>query len=118
MARWDPVRSIRRPSDSVSGYEDRPEFIRCVDGRQTQIHEVWTFGDDGFTREVHPTEQEDVGAGFAEKFETDYLTPRWYRVPRFGRNSINGSVEWLGFPDFLRTDGPTWTENVLAPHPR
>ena len=35
----------------------------------------------------------------------------------FGKNSINGSVEWLGVPDFLRTDGPAWTANILAPHP-
>ena len=35
----------------------------------------------------------------------------------FRRNSINGSVEWLGVPDLLRTNGPPWTANILAPHP-
>ena len=35
----------------------------------------------------------------------------------FGINSINGSVEWLRVPDFLRTNGPAWTANLLAPHP-
>ena len=35
-----------------------------VDGRDPQIHEVWTFGDDGVTQEVHPTTRVDVGAGF------------------------------------------------------
>ena len=35
----------------------------------------------------------------------------------FGINSINGSVQWLGVPDFLRTNGPVWTANLLAPHP-
>ena len=34
----------------------------------------------------------------------------------FGINSINGSVQWLGVPDFLRTNGPAWTANLLAPH--
>ena len=34
----------------------------------------------------------------------------------FGRNSINGSVEWLGIPDFLRNDGPPWILNLLAPY--
>ena len=33
----------------------------------------------------------------------------------FGVNSINGSVRWLGVPDPLRTDGPSWINNILAP---
>ena len=33
----------------------------------------------------------------------------------FGRNSINGSVKWIGVPNFLRNDGPPWTLNILAP---
>ena len=35
----------------------------------------------------------------------------------FFRNSINGSVEWLGIPEFMRNNGPSWTANILAPHP-
>ena len=35
----------------------------------------------------------------------------------FGVNSVNGNVQWLGVPDFLRTDRPPWTANILAPHP-
>ena len=35
----------------------------------------------------------------------------------FIRNSINGSVEWLGVPDLLSTNGPACTVNILAPHP-
>ena len=75
MEMRESVGYIFRTSDSCSGDEDRPEFIRCVDGRQTQIHEVWTFGDDGVNREVHPTVQVDVGAIFSGEFSTDYLTP-------------------------------------------
>ena len=88
-----------------------------MDGQEPQIHEVWTFGEDGITREVHPIAQVDVGAGFFEKFATDYLTESWRRVPMFGGNSINGSVEWLGVTEFLRTDRPPWTANILATHP-
>ena len=29
---------------------------------------------------------------------------------------INGSVEWIGVPDFLRNDGLPWTLNLLAPY--
>ena len=80
-----------------------------------QIYEVWTFGEDGVTREVHPTSRIDVGAGFVGEFATDYLTPSWRRVPIFGVNSINGSVQWLGVPHFVRTDGTAWTDNILDP---
>ena len=34
----------------------------------------------------------------------------------FGRNYINGSVEWLGVPNLLSNDGPPWTLNLLAPY--
>ena len=58
-------------SDSGSGYEDRPEFIRCVDGRDPQIHEVWTFGEDVVTCEVHSIARVDVGAGFVGELLTN-----------------------------------------------
>ena len=32
----------------------------------------------------------------------------------FGVNPINKSVQWLGVPDFLVTDGIPWTDNILA----
>ena len=115
MARQEPVGSICRPSYYGSGYEDGPEFIQFVEGRDPQIHEVWTFGEDGVTREFHKTAQVDVGAVFAREFATDYLTKSWHRVPMFGRISINGSVEWLGVTDFQRTYGPSSTSNLLAP---
>ena len=88
-----------------------------MDVRDPQIHEVWNFGDDGVTREVHPTARVDVGTGFVREFSTDYLTPSWFRVPMFVLNSINGSFQWLGVPHFLRTDGPPWTDNILSPSP-
>ena len=66
MAGWEPVEAIRQTSDSVSGDEDRPEFIRCVDERQPEIHEVWTFKEDGVTPKVHPTARIDVSAFVGE----------------------------------------------------
>ena len=114
MARRDPVGSIYRIFDSGGGDEDGPEFIRCVDIHQFHIHEVWTFGEDGLTREVHPTARVDSGTGFVGEFSTNYVTPSWLRVHTFGRNSINGSVEWLGVTDLLRNDGPPCTINILA----
>ena len=87
----------------------------CVDGRQPQIDEVWTFAEDSVTLEVHLTACVVIGTEFVGEFATDYLTPNWIWVPMFGINYINGSVEWLGVPDLLRNDGPPWDLNLLAP---
>ena len=35
----------------------------------------------------------------------------------FGVNSIYGIVQWLDVPDFLRTDRPPWTDNLLSHSP-
>ena len=68
-------------------------------------------------REVHPTAHVYVNAGFVGEFVTDCLTPSWRRIPMFGVNSINGSVQWLGVPDFLWTDRPPWAGNLMDPSP-
>ena len=106
LDRREPDGAIRRPSYSIFVDKDGPEFIRCFDGRQPKIHEVWTFVEDGVTREVHPTARVDVDPFVGECFANDYLTPTWRRIPMFVRNSINGSVDRLGVPNFLRNDGP------------
>ena len=117
MAKRETVGSIRWPYNYGSGDAEGPEFIQCVYRRDHQIHEIWDFGSDGVTREVNPTVRVDVGAVFVGEFSTDYLTEIWRRVPMLGRNSINGSLQWLGVPDLLSIDGPAWTTNLLAPHP-
>ena len=105
MVGREPVGAIRRLSDSGSGYEDGPEFIQCADGLEPQINEVLTFGKDDITREVHPTARADVSAGFVGEFSTNFLTPNWHRIPMFRVNSINISVQRLGVPAPLKTDG-------------
>ena len=49
MAGQEPVGDIHRRSDSVSGDEDGPNFIRCVDGQEPHINKVWDFVEDGVT---------------------------------------------------------------------
>ena len=117
MSGREPVGFIDTIYNSGSGEAEGTELIRCVDGHKPQYHKIWTFGEDSVTREVHPKARVDVSAGFFEEFATDYLTKSWCRVHMFGRNFINESVEWLGVPDFHRTDGPAWTANILAHHP-
>ena len=51
--------------------EDELDFIQCVDGRETHIHKVWNFGEDGVTCEVHPTSGVGVGTGFVGEFVTN-----------------------------------------------
>ena len=70
----ESVGFMRHQSNSGSGGKDGPQLINCVDGHQTKILEVWTFIEDGFTREVHPTAWVDVRTGFVGKFATHYLT--------------------------------------------
>ena len=72
MTGWGPVGSIHRRSYSGSGDEDGPEFIGYMDRREPQIHKVWTFGEDGVTREVHLTARVDSRAGFVGEFSTNY----------------------------------------------
>ena len=67
MATGEPVGSMRCRDNSDSGDEDGPKFIRFVEKQQPQIHEFWTFGEDGVTREIHPTERVDIGARFFEE---------------------------------------------------
>ena len=111
MARWDPVGSIRRPSDSGSSYAEITEFIRCVDGQEPQIHEVWTLGSKGFMYKVHLTAKVDVNAGVVGEFSSVYLTESGRTIP------LNGSVEHLGIPDFHGIGRPFWADNPLAPGP-
>ena len=60
-----------------------------MDVREPQVREVWTFGEDGVTPEVHPTARVDVGAGFVGGFSTNYLTGDGRRIPMFGNKLIN-----------------------------
>ena len=80
------------------------------------MHEIWCFGYSVITHEVHPTAQVYVGAGFVGKFLSNYPDENRRRIPILGQISINGSVELLGIPNLLRTIGPMYTENILAPH--
>ena len=60
---WESVGANCWPSDSGCGYSDRSNFIRCVDGREPEVDEVWILGEDGVDPKVHPTAQVDVDVG-------------------------------------------------------
>ena len=81
------------------------------------MHEFWCLRSDGITREVQPTAQVDVGAGVVGHFLPNYLTENGCRIPIIGQISINGSVEYLGIPEFHRTGVTMWVYNLLDLHP-
>ena len=85
MPRPESVVDICQPSDSGSGDDDGLGFIWFVGGQQTEIYEVWTFGDNRITPEVHPTARVDVGAFVGKCVATNYLTENGLEVPMFGR---------------------------------
>ena len=63
MTQRAPFGSICRLSEFGSVGTEGPDFIRCVDVREPQIHEVWDFGSNGITCEFHPKERENISAG-------------------------------------------------------
>ena len=80
------------------------------------MHKIGSLGSDGVTREFHPTAQVDVGVGTVGQFFTDYLAENSRIIPILGQISINRSVQVLGLPDFNRTSGPMFIENLQVPY--
>ena len=116
MHRRKPVGVIRQPSNSGSRSDDRLDFIRCVGGREPQIHKLWTFPEGGITRKVRPFARVDVGDFSGDCFQAYYTTEERRRVTIFGQISINASIEWLGVPiPFYDTSGVPWIDNILVP---
>ena len=100
MPRLETAGDIRQPSNPGSGDDDGLEFIPCVGGRQPEIHEVWTFGEDGITPKVHTFARVDVGAFVRDCFATDYLTVNRRRVPMFGKNQLMEVLNGWAFLTF------------------
>ena len=62
------------------------------------MQDIWCLGSNGITREFHPTDQIDVGAGTVGQFTTNYLAENGRRIPVIGQVSINGSIKLSGIP--------------------
>ena len=113
----DIVGSTSWPSKFGCVDTDRSKFIRHVDGRNLEVNEVWVLGEYGVNPEVHLTARVDIVAGVVCKFVTNYLTENWFKTSILCKKSINGSFEFLGVPDPLRTNGSYWIDNLLVPIP-
>ena len=106
MARQEPVGSILRPSDSGSGDSEGSKFIRCVNGREPQIDEVWAFGENGVTYEVHPTARVDVGSRVVGEFSSNYITGIRRRIPLLNRFPLMDVLNIWAFLTYIELVGP------------
>ena len=123
MARRKPVAVQAFPPRTVQSFrsgrggKNGVWFTRCVDGREPEIHELWTFAKDR-TREVHPFAWIKIIDDFTgETFHTDFLSVKGCRVDLLYQISVNGSVERLDVPrPFFDTEVATaaWTENFYV----
>ena len=57
-----------------------------------------------------------LGTLLATQFLSNYLAENGRRIPILGQISINGSVKLLGIPNYHRTSGTMFTENLLDTH--
>ena len=80
------------------------DFIQCVGGHDPQLHKMCCQGLEIITREIHPTARVGFGAGTVGQFTT-----------KIAQLSINGSVQLLVIPDFVRNSGFSFNENLQAP---
>ena len=79
------------------------------------MNEICCLGSDGITHEVHPTFLLYVGFRTLGQFSSKYLVENVSRIPIIGQIPIHVSVELFVIPNFRRTSGPMFTENLLAP---
>ena len=92
----DPIRIQYSGSDAGG---PSVSYIVCLHGRVPHRYEVWRLNRDG-VREVHPTARVKLFDIFDVKnFRSAFKDVRGIRVPFVGRQSINGSVEFLNYSD-------------------
>ena len=64
-------------------------FIKCINGRDPQINELWCLGLDGICRKVHTKARVEVPSGTVGEFGIKII----------GQLSVNNSVQFLGLSD-------------------
>ena len=72
--------SIGRPLNPGSGSTEDTAFMKCVDGWEPQIHELWCLGLDYITPKFHPTALVEVVSGIMGDFTADYLAENRRRI--------------------------------------
>ena len=97
------------------GTKDK-KFIQCFYVRETQIHKLWCLGLEDITCKLHPTSRVEIGAVPVGEFINDYLAENGRRILIIRQKSINGSVQFLGIPDFIRGGGFSFFFRLASSH--
>ena len=115
MIRRRPMESIRRHSNPSSCSTKDTAFVQCVDGREPQIHELWSLDLYRIIRKVHPTARVEVISGNVRKFVTNYLAENGRIIQTIGQLSINDSVQFWGVLVQSWVRGFPFLSNLKAP---
>ena len=99
MIRHAPMGYNRRPSYYGRESTEGTVFIQCVDGRETQINELWFLDLYGIIRKVHLTACVEVPSETVRYFVTNYLDENGCQIETIGQLSVNDSVQLLGLSD-------------------
>ena len=91
------------PSESGCGSVDQSKFVRCVDGRDPEVHEFWIWGDDGIIPKLHLTAWVDIKYWVTCDFATNNFTENGSSTVILSKNSL---MEVLGFWALLIHWGP------------
>ena len=109
------MESVCQPSNHGIRSTKDTAFIQCVDGQESQIHELRCLGLDTITREVHPTARVEVVAGTVGEFTTDCLSENRRIISIIDKIYINNNVQFLVIPDFVRGSGLSFLTKLQAP---
>ena len=71
MSLSEKLEAIFWPFKSGCGDADRSKFFHRVDGRETEVNEVWIWGDNRITPKVYPTARVDVKPCISRDFATN-----------------------------------------------
>ena len=92
-------------------------YIRCIEGREPEVFELWAFAEDGI-RKIHLYARVQISDDFVgETFYSHFLNAREIRIPFLVRRAVNGSVQWLDVPRAAAQAGSpvaTWPENTFV----
>ena len=115
MLRHALTGDIWRPSDSGNRHPDPRICIKCVDVRETMASKFCFHVLDGISFVVHPAAQIDIPTGTVGEFITHYLTPDGWRNIIIGQCSVNGSIQFTGFPKIWGNSLP-YIPNTALPY--
>ena len=90
--------SIRHPLDPAIRSAEDTTFIKCVDGQEPQIHELWCLVLNNIIQKEYPTAHLEVISVTVGDFVTNYLTGNGRIIHIIWQISVNDRVHFWGVP--------------------